>query len=322
MKRISLFATALAFFVILLGGYTRLKNAGLGCPDWPGCYGHVSVPTEEKALEAHPSSPLVAHKAWIEMTHRYVAGVLALSILVLFVLALRSKNISLIIPSSLLMCVVIFQAMLGMWTVTLKLHPFVVMSHLLGGLTTFGLLVWIYCRGGPMCPPSVGQTHGSAPTNRHFIIIGLVLLILQIALGGWTSSNYASLACPDFPTCQSHIIPPLDMGSAFNVWRDWGENHEGGLLHNEARMTIHWVHRVFAILVFSYLVFLFFKFRKIKGLEKNSFILLCLGFFQVLLGISNVVFHLPLFIAVSHLGGAAFLLATMVSFVFKTRNHD
>ncbi len=314
--KLSFFATSLAFLVILLGSYVRLSDAGLGCPDWPGCYGHLVVSQES-------SSIFDAHKAWKEMTHRYLAGSLAVSILILFILSLR-RGARPYAPTILLF-LVIFQALLGMWTVTLKLHPLVVMGHLMGGYTTFILLAWQtlsvrqherLLRGDLRLRLKAPQ-RGNLPSSfGKFVFLGFFLLILQIVLGAWLSANYASLACPDFPTCQGKWWPEFHFSQAFTFWHEFGPNYEWGILNNTARVTIHMMHRLGAALVLGYwlILSLFILLKPFHAdLKKAAFGILCLLFLQVSLGISNVLFHLPLGVAVAHTGVGALLLFSVLN---------
>lgn len=318
--RLAWVALALAFVVVVLGAYVRLSDAGLGCPDWPGCYGHLDVPDQLEQITAanaiYPHRPVEPDKAWKEMIHRYFAGTLGLSILALAVLAWRWRRepgqpVSL--PLALL-GVVVFQALLGMWTVTWQLKPVVVMAHLLGGLTTLSLLAWLVLRQGHYGisdPLTVGDR-----ALRGFAVLGLLLLVGQIALGGWTSANYAALACPDFPTCQAHWWPPLDFREAFTLWRGLGISYEGGVLGNDARVTIHVMHRLGALAVLLYLGWLVWRLlapsrsRNLRMVGLAIAVLLCI---QLSLGVANVLMQLPLPVAVAHNGGAALLLLALVT---------
>ena len=312
--RISLFGCAFAAVVVLLGAYTRLVDAGLGCPDWPGCYGFLTVPDTHEdiriAEEAYPHAPVEAHKAWPEMVHRYFAGTLGLIIALLAVLAIRArqdKSQPLVLPL-LLLGLVVFQAALGMWTVTLGLLPIIVMGHLLGGFITLALLWLLYLK----------LRDGNRPAYqsplRTLSLLGLIIVFLQISLGGWTSANYAAIICTDFPTCQGHWVPPLDFSGAFQISQEGVQSYLGGFMGNDARVTVHWLHRLGALLTTLYLVFL--AFRLVKGGQPRfaGWLLLVLAA-QVSLGISNVVLSLPLAVAVAHNGGAALLLLTMVTLV-------
>lgn len=297
--RLAKTALILAVLVIMLGAYTRLTDAGLGCPDWPGCYGHIGGGHQLKA--------------WTEMVHRYAAGVLGILILILAgwaVIRRRSHFRQPALVPFLLVGVLIFQAVLGMWTVTLKLLPLVVTSHLLGGMAIAGLLSWLTFATRPL--PGVhlpGLTVG--------VVIGLLILILQLFLGAWTSTNYAALACgADFPTCQGSLWPPMDWPHAFNILSPIGPDYEGGRLEMMARVTIQIAHRYWALVTFIYLggialLLLTLKsYRRLYGFGACLLILLCL---QVLLGILNVVLLLPLSIAVAHNGAAVLLLITVVA---------
>ncbi|MBK8537754.1 MAG: COX15/CtaA family protein [Candidatus Competibacteraceae bacterium] len=318
--RVAWAALALTFVVVILGAYVRLSDAGLGCPDWPGCYGQLlDVPDQAaqiaEANSAYPHRPVEPAKAWKEMIHRYCAGTLGLLILALAVLAWRGRRQTdqpVTLPLVLL-GLIIFQSMLGMWTVTWQLKPVVVMAHLLGGLTTLSLLVWLL----------LGQHNNrkllvtvESRALRSYALLGLALLVGQIALGGWTSANYAALACPDFPTCQSQWWPPLDFREAFTPWRGLGRSYEGGVLANDARVTIHIMHRIGALIVALYLGWLSWR---LVATTRNRTLQLAGGASAVLLivqlglGIANVMLHLPLPVAVAHTGGAALLLLSLVT---------
>lgn len=309
--KLALFAIALAGVVVLLGAYTRLADAGLGCPDWPGCYGFISVPDSHaeitQAQEAFPHAPVEAHKAWAEMVHRYFAGTLGLVIAGLALLAIKQRKDRkrpLVLPLILLV-LVMFQAALGMWTVTLGLLPVVVMGHLLGGFATLSLLFLLFLKIKDGNRPAYGSP------LRNLALIGLLIVIAQITLGGWTSANYAAIICTDFPTCQGNLIPPLDFVGAFQLHTAGVESYLGGHLDNSARVTIHWMHRLGALLTTLYLIFLHVKLMK-AGHKKLAGWLMLVLIAQVSLGISNVVFSLPLPVAVAHNGVAALLLLTMV----------
>lgn len=317
--KLSLLATILAFIVILFGSYVRLSNAGLGCPDWPGCYGKLMVPESSIAQSSHPDSDFSAPKAWKEMLHRYLAGGLALLILCMALMAPFQRRFGMPFWTPLfLLALVIFQALLGMWTVTLKLHPLVVMSHLVGGYATFLLLAW----------QSFSLKMSSLPSAAGFlwkplkpyIFLGALLVLIQIVLGGWLSSNYASLACPDFPTCQGKWWPEFHFSQAFTFWHEFGPNYEWGILNNTSRVTIHMMHRLGSVVVTLYwLVFSLVLLLKpvYQGLRKSiSLVLLCL-IIQITLGISNIIFYLPLPVAVAHTGMAALLLLATFNLWFS-----
>lgn len=299
--------------VIVLGAYTRLTDAGLGCPDWPGCYGKLLVPASAEEVDHKPyleERPLDVAKGWAEMVHRYFAGTLGLLILAVMAWSWRLRGRNPDQPvwlPTLLLGVVVFQAVLGMWTVTWQLKPVVVMGHLLGGFTTLSLLYLLSLRLQPA--PVVWRAHGL----RLWGGLGLLILIMQIALGGWTSTNYAALQCTDFPSCQGSYWPNMDFDEAFVMWRGLGVNYEFGVLDNPARTAIHFSHRIGALITFVYLaLFSFALWRRKALLARAGLIVAGLLLLQVVLGISNVVFHLPLWVAVAHNAVAALLLLSMV----------
>lgn len=319
--RLVLAATLLAFCVVVLGAYVRLSDAGLGCPDWPGCYGHLTVPHTDAALQhvekAFPNKPLEAHKAWKEMVHRYFAGSLGLLILAIFITAWRNRRriqVSPSLPTGLLL-VVIFQAMLGMWTVTLLLKPAVVSAHLIGGMTTLALLAWLSHRRYGSVPSIYGANFNNL---RPWARLGLLVIALQIFLGGWTSSNYAALACTDFPTCQGSFLPTMDFANAFHMIRELGQTADGQQLSLAALTAIHWAHRLGALITFLYLGWLAHKVMRARGLGHLGGAMMLLLVLQVSLGISNVLFSLPLPVAVAHNAVAALLLISLVVLNSKT----
>lgn len=316
-------ATILAFCVILLGAYTRLKDAGLGCPDWPGCFGQITVPhTQQEVMRAvhlYPSEPVEASKAWAEMVHRYFAGTLGLLVFALTIWALirRSRGVKqpIVVPL-ILSAIVIFQAALGMWTVTWKLLPLVVMGHLLGGMTVISLLWWLTLKTGNLLQ------NGSItfPKLRVWAVLGLIIVALQIFLGGWTTANYASLACTTFPACNGGIFPPMEFARAFNFLSPIGTNYQGGVLDMSARITIQMMHRYWALIVALYVgalsIFLIAA-RKNAGMRTLGWVMLILLIAQIVLGVLNVELLLPMPIALAHNGVAALLLLTMVTLIYK-----
>jgi len=314
---LAILAALLALVVIILGAYVRLSQAGLGCPDWPGCYGHISVPDTHQAVAAadarYAGRPLQPGRAWKEMLHRYFAGSLAMLILILAVAAWwrrRKWNQAVMLPS-LVLLTVIFQALLGMWTVTLLLFPPVVMGHLLGGYATFALLVLLVLQSGGYLRA------GEAGTKllRWMAALALLVLVCQIALGGWTSSNYAGTACPDFPTCQGQWWPPMDFRNAFS-WHGLGADYQGGILGDPARVAIHVTHRLGALATFVMVIttglLCLFKGRK-PAIQWLGVLAGILVICQVGIGISMVHWALPLALTDAHTGVAALLLATVVS---------
>jgi cytochrome c oxidase assembly protein subunit 15 len=311
--------TVLTFVVILLGAWTRLRDAGLGCPDWPGCYGFLHVPVAEEhqqiANARFPDAPVMLERAWPEMVHRYFATGLGALILLMTFLAWRAadgaQHARRLITA--LLVIVIVQGMFGMWTVTWKLWPQVVTAHLLGGMATVSLMWLLTLRlgwPGPRVREQTGLAIG---------IAALVAVVLQIALGGWTTSNYAALACPDFPTCQTQWIPPMDFAKGFDFTQEVGPNYLGGLMDGSARVAIHFSHRVGAIV--ASLVVLALVYRCLRSadapLRQLGLALLGILTIQILLGISNVVFTLPLKVAIAHNGVAAVLLLTLVSVNYR-----
>ncbi len=320
--RLALIATALAVVVVLLGAYTRLTHAGLGCPDWPGCYGFLAVPMSEHkqvlAAERFPDAPLEVRKGWNEMVHRYFAGALGLVIVGLAVQALRRRGEPgqpLQLPL-LLLAVVIAQAIFGMWTVTLQLWPQIVTTHLLGGFATLSLLFLLCLRlSGRLPPLAVPVT----PRLRLFAGLAMGLVIAQITLGGWVSSNYAAVACTDFPTCHGQWWPQMDFSRAFDLsHHDIGPNYLGGLLYGEARTAIHVAHRIGALIVTLFLLALAWRLFR-QGFGALAALLLAALAVQVGLGISNVLLNLPLAVAVAHNGGGAALLLVLVLINFRLR---
>ncbi len=313
--RLALTATILAFCVVVLGSYVRLSDAGLGCPDWPGCYGQLTVPQAAAALQhadqGFPGKPLETHKAWKEMAHRYLAGTLGLLILSIFISAWRSRgreNISLTLPAGLL-ALVIFQALLGMWTVTLLLKPVIVSAHLLGGMSTLALLVWLSHRRLSKQLPLYGANDSSLlPWAR----LGLVVIAMQIFLGSWTSSNYAALACTSFPLCQGAWLPDMDFANAYHMVRELGVTADGAPLSLPALTAIHWSHRLGALLSLLYLGWLALRVMHYSGMAQWGWLLAGLLLLQVSIGIGNALLGLPLPLAVAHNAGAALLLVSLV----------
>ena len=321
---LALLATALALVVILLGAWTRLRDAGLGCPDWPGCYGYLHVPVsaadQAAANAVFPDSPVEAQRAWPEMIHRYFVGALAVLIAAIGFLAWRMPA-GMRLPKGLayaLVALVIGQAMFGMWTVTWKLWPQIVTLHLLGGVATLSLLWLLALRLG-----WDGPARGSKVPAVGFGLFAMAAVILQIALGGWTAANYAAIACPDLPTCQGVWLPPLDLAKGFNLLQGVGPSYLGGLLDNSARVAIHMTHRFGAVLVIVAVAPLVFGLLRStdKALRELGLALLGIVAIQWTLGIANVALSLPLGVGVAHNGVAAVLLATLVSVNYRLFLH-
>lgn len=313
-KRLTLFATLLALIVVSFGAYTRLTDSGLGCPDWPGCYGTLTVPESidaiERAQAVYPDSVVEVEKAWIEMIHRYIAGILGVMILVIAIMSIRLKeqiNYSIKWPLFLL-GLVIFQAALGMWTVTLLLNPAVVSSHLLGGMTVLGILTFLMHRNyGTHRENFISNSY-----ERKLIRFSLVLLFIQIALGGWTSTNYAALACTDYPTCHGSLIPEMDFSNAFTIFRELGVTSLGEPLSLEALHAIQWVHRIGAIVLLIYLLFVAYILKVNQGFNMWSNVLILVISLQFIIGIANLLLHLPIVLATLHNLGAALLVVILV----------
>ena len=302
--------TALAVLVVVLGAYTRLVDAGLGCPDWPGCYGHLGVPTSNeevaRAEAAFPAQPVDAEKAWTEMVHRYAATALGFMILVILALVLKYR-LPWRLPAALAVLVVA-QGAFGAWTVTLKLWPQVVTIHLAGGFATLALL-WL------LAITLRRPAWRVAPALNRLTTWALVVLVAQVALGGWLTSNYAALACPDFPTCHGEWLPAMDFRAGFNVLQSIGPNYLGGLLSSDARVAIHVAHRIGAVAVLLVAGALAFRLgnRPLGWLLGGGLAV------QFGLGIANVAFALPLAVAVLHNACAAALLLTLVTVKYAAR---
>ncbi|MBA2351576.1 MAG: COX15/CtaA family protein [Burkholderiales bacterium] len=315
LKKLVTAATFLAFFVIVFGAFVRLSDAGLGCPDWPGCYGKLVVSIEApNHARAHE---LNERKAWIEMTHRYLAGTLGLLILAIAGLWWRNRNhFGSPALALCLVALVAFQALLGMWTVTLLLKPAVVTLHLLGGMATLALLVWLMMRISVRAR-AAPHRHGDARNLGAAALWGLVILIVQIGLGGWVSSNYAGLACPDFPLCDAQWVPEMAIASGFHVVRELGVDAAGEPLSPLALNAIHWLHRLGAFVTFIYLGALAVWLARKNTLRVYAGLLAGLLIIQIGLGAANVLLGLPLALAVLHNAVAALLLMTMVMLNFR-----
>lgn len=329
---------ALTFCVMALGAFTRLMDAGLGCPDWPGCYGHWVVSHLFKAHSVDPSTSLVAYKVWAEMIHRYVAGILAflvtLVLLLLVYSTVKTKEKRAGFLALGLFLLIVYQILLGRWTVTWHLLPIVVTQHLLGAMSILSLL-WLTTL-------SFSRSHSSAQGTRKIEgtsfteypkwvkilpLVGLCLLIIQIVLGAWTSTHYASLSCSDFPLCRNEgPWFPMAFQEAFHISTLTQLNYEGGLLSERARETIHMCHRLGAGVITSYLLFmvcvLFPYLKKNYCLMITAFCTVGVLLMQVTLGIANVLFQLPLFIAVGHNVMASVLLLCLVTLSYHVNKKE
>lgn len=330
LTKLAILATLFTTVVVMLGAWTRLVDAGLGCPDWPGCYGFLTVPetAEEIAIaEARfPASPVEVEKGWPEMIHRYFASSLGLIIIGIVGLAYRQgrKEGFEKVPfkhSVFLLALVICQGLFGMWTVTLKLWPQVVSAHLLGGFATLSLLFLLVLRGASTEPVKliVGQSVGRRAKN--LAVLGLILVIGQIFLGAWTASNYAALACgSDFPTCQSTWWPEMDFAGGFNFMQTIGPNYLGGLFDNESRVAIQMAHRIGALLLTAYLLYMLWRLSALKGARNVRVALYAVAILltlQVALGIINVIMLIPLHVAIAHNAVGAILLLSMVNLNYQ-----
>lgn len=320
--RLNALTVLLALALVMFGAFVRLSDAGLSCPDWPGCYGELVVPETQADAAAGPMTfperPLEEGKAWKEMIHRYLAGALGLLILAMAVLAWVQRRsafeLQRVLPTALL-GLVIFQALLGMWTVTLLLQPLIVTAHLLGGMATLALLWLCLLRQGNHLAGLAGNA------DLRWMAGGtLAVLVVQIFLGGWTSTNYAAYACSAFPSCLGQSWwPDTDFATAFTLWHPLGINYQYGVMTAEARATIHWVHRLGALVTTIVIALLASRFWSLGHVDKRwrilATVLVAALALQLGLGIAIVVFEVPLPVAVAHNGGAALLLLAVMTVV-------
>ena len=348
MRGLAFFGVLLCFGVVVLGAYVRLTDAGLGCPDWPGCYGHISpVGAEDSAASQaqFPGRPLQARKAWHEMIHRYAAGTLGCVIIVIAALAIAARKPKVVGAGYglLLFATVIVQAVLGMWTVTWLLKPLIVTLHLLFGMTTLALLWWLWLRlqlrpfpfsgaasvfSGRISEGRGRQGGGAWSAGGRselkiaywLAVLSIIVLAAQFFLGGWTSANYAALACPDFPTCQGAWWPHADFGHAFVLWRGIWTNYQGGILANPARVAIHFAHRLGALTVtltfLATALFVIFQPSLAAARSRAYLVLVALGL-QLAIGISMVLKTFPLWLTTAHTAGAALLLMAILALTAK-----
>lgn len=319
-RRLAWVTAFLTVDLIMFGSFTRLTDSGLGCPDWPGCYGHSNpLSAGEPIMQAQtamPSGPVTVTKAWIEMLHRYLAMAVGVLVIVLTVQAWRRQTPAgerggsrwLAMVTLIWICV---QGAFGALTVTLKLQPAIVTLHLLGGVVLLALLTWLALREDHV-PVTV------APQVRTLAVAALIVVFVQIALGGWVSSNYAVMACPDFPLCQGELWPPMNFSEGFTGWRPLGRTADGALISFQALVAIHWAHRAFAVVVVVAIGALALRLRRESGVSHLARGLLALLILQLLTGLSNVVLQWPLLLAVLHSGGAALLVAMLVAVLQRT----
>jgi heme a synthase len=333
--RLAGFTMIVTLCLLMLGAWVRLTDAGLGCPDWPGCYGHFTPTLAKEKIQAAVAAqggehgPVSIGKAWNEMLHRYVASFVGLLILVLAFLGWKWRvilNNSPLLPT-IMVGVVILQGLFGKWTVTLLLKPAIVTGHLIGGVLTFSLLVWLWER-----QRGVRDYVDAEPVAGLYwpALVGIVLLSIQIFLGGWTSTNYAALACTDLPTCQGSWWPVMNFSDAFHLIRELGQTGEGAAISMQALTAIHFSHRVWALVVSAYLAWLAwrafnsgYRFWDKEGRQGERplglalFLMLCV---QIGLGLSNIFWSLPLPVAVAHNGGAAVLMALLIVMSLRASN--
>ena len=321
LRRLAWVTAFLTFDLIVFGGFTRLTDSGLGCPDWPGCYAKanpfMAASDIRDAEAALPYGPVSMSKAWIEMIHRYLAmavGVLIVAMTAISVRrawrARRGQDSPRAYPAMAigLLALVVLQGAFGAWTVTQKLQPIFVTTHLVLGLTLLALLVLHALR-----LDARHATTGVAPPGvRQFAVLALIVLAVQVALGGWVSANYAVLACSEFPKCQGVWLPDMDFSGGFHLWRELGKTSDGGYLSVAALTAIHWAHRSFAAVVLAALLALWAKLRRVDGMARSATALVALLAAQWVTGLVNVTFDWPLLAAVLHNAGAAGLVTALV----------
>ena len=308
----------LTFDLIMFGAFVRLSDSGLGCPDWPGCYGNVTPigarADIHAAVQAMPDGPVTVPKAWIEMIHRYVGTLLGILIIAIVFMAWRHRKTLAQSPwlATIILPAVCLQGAFGAWTVTHQLMPVVVTAHLLGGMILLSLLTWLSANQ---------QAHIPIPADarrwRTAAIIGLVLLFTQLALGGWVSTNYAALACLEFPTCHGEWVPPMDFKSGYSIIRALGELPSGEIISQDALTAIHWTHRNFAFVVLIYLGWLAFKLKRIPGTRGPARLLNIMLLVQLLTGLTSIFLQWPIVIAVLHNGGAAVLTILCITLIVR-----
>jgi heme a synthase len=323
--RLALVASLLAIIVVLLGTFTRLIDAGLGCPDWPGCYGKLlwinGAADISQAEALYPGSPVEVDKAWLEMIHRVLAGILGLIIVSLAVMSWRQRdneNMPFRLPT-LILFLVAWQILFGMWTVTLKLWPQVVTAHMLAGVATFSLLWLLTLRLDDQRWKMSAEVVGKLAKIKPWVVAAIVILGIQILLGGWTSSNYAAFSCLDFPTCQNQWWPEMDLKNGFNLLHSTGPNYLGGVLESDARVAIHVIHRLGALVTSVYLLILCGLLLTVRDrrVRRMAIIIFTALFMQLAIAVGNVALMAPLITAITHTIGSSALLLTLVTLATK-----
>lgn len=316
-KFIAAIGVAFCFVVIGLGAWTRLADAGLGCPDWPGCYGFITYPTtvEEIAIaeQLYPDSPVEIDKIIPEVVHRYFAASLGLLAIFLVFISFRENKFKK--TSSLLLLAIICQGIFGYLTVSLKLHPLIVTTHLFGAMIVASIFLIIYLRS-----LKYNANYDALVANRNLIFIGFGLIAFQIFLGAWTSTNYAARACLDLPLCQGQLLPNTNFSEGFNLFQTIGPNYLYGQLSNEARVAIHITHRVGAIVVFLYSLFLAFK---LWSPQTKNIVIVFLSILaaQIFLGVNNILSSLPLWNAVAHNIVGVMLFLTFIVMIYLSKGN-
>jgi cytochrome c oxidase assembly protein subunit 15 len=319
----------LTFDLIVFGAFTRLTDSGLGCPDWPGCYGLANPFLAHQQITAAqalmPTGPVSVVKAWIEMIHRYLAmgiGVLIMALMAKAWLQWRRSKSDAFAPAlpTALFLFVCLQGAFGAWTVTMKLQPVIVTMHLLLGMGLLALLTWMGGREDYLVKPQpAGGDVATLRRVRALALMAAVLLALQIALGGWVSTNYATLACSDFPLCNGQLVPPMDVEHGFTLWRELGKTAAGHYLPFAALTAIHWVHRNFALLVVAGLGWTAATAWRQPALQPTARLMAVVLALQAATGIATVFFSFPLAIAVLHNAGAALLVLLVTMLNYKTK---
>ena len=319
LRTLTLLTVFLTFDLTLFGAFTRLTDSGLGCPDWPGCYGMASPIGAKAQISAEqavmPTGPVTHQKAWIEMIHRYLASGVGVLILVLAISSwLERKRIAVHpgwpIATLIWVCI---QGAFGALTVTMKLFPAIVTMHLMGAMILLAML-----QAQAVQYEQGAKAFAASAHTRLVLAAGFALLALQIALGGWVSTNYAVLACTEFPMCQGAWIPPMDMKQGFEIWRELGQTGQGSTIALPALTAIHIVHRMFAFVVFGVLGYAAWLLRKLGQSQAAAWIAGLL-LWQLITGLSNVVLGWPLLAAVSHTGGAAGLVLICTATLMRLR---